>query len=361
MSYNDAAGNKTVLVGTATEEKVSGFFEADSGRNTTSAETGGNTSVTTTIIGASGVGFTVKLARQPLNGNVTDITTEEVSKGVGSTVSFTARPEDGYRVASVVAVRADGSGTTVPTMASGNTYSFTTPDHNVVVTVVLEPIPAPPVYIPEPDPTPSVTPSSPTGIDDFGTISGVSDRMEYKLEGTDAWTDVPADVTQLTGLPAGTYLIRYKGYSAYTKVVVAAAPAYAVEVKPAAGGTATADKATAMKGEAVTFSATADKGFNLRGWMIGDEFIEADSITMPASDITVEPVFTPVQKLFTANAKASTDRATLSWKPVEGAMKYRVYLAKADGKLKRVTTIEVPAAEEGEVIDEAAIQAACAY
>ena len=156
-------------------------------------------------------------------------------------------------------------------------------------------------------------------------------------------------------------LIRYKGYSAYTKVVVAAAPAYSVEVKPVAGGTATADKATAMKGEAITFSATADKGFNLRGWMIGDEFIEADSVTMPASDITVEPVFTPVQKLFTANAKASSDRATLSWKQVEGAVKYRVYLAKADGKLKRVTTIEVPAAEEGEAIDEAAIQAACAY
>ena len=156
-------------------------------------------------------------------------------------------------------------------------------------------------------------------------------------------------------------LIRYKGYSAYTKVVVAAAPAYSVEVKPAAGGTATADKTTAMKGEAITFSATADKGFNLRGWMIGDEFIEADSITMPASDITVEPVFTPIQKLFTANAKASSDRATLSWKQVEGAVKYRVYLAKADGKLKRVTTIEAPAAEEGEVIDEAAIQAACAY
>ena len=156
-------------------------------------------------------------------------------------------------------------------------------------------------------------------------------------------------------------LIRYKGYSAYTKVVVAAAPAYSVEVKPVAGGTATANKATAMKGEAITFSATADKGFNLRGWMIGDEFIEADSVTMPASDITVEPVFTPVQNLFTANAKASSDRATLSWKQVEGAVKYRVYLAKADGKLKRVTTIELPAAEEGEVIDEAAIQAACAY
>ena len=222
-------------------------------------------------------------------------------------------------------------------------------------------VPTPPSYVPAPDPTPSVTPSSPTGIDDFGTISGVSDHMQYKLEGADAWTDVPAGATQLTGLPAGTYLIRYKGYSAYTKVVVAAAPAYSVELKPAAGGTATADKTTAMKGETVTFSATADEGFNLRGWMVGGEFVEVDSIAMPAGDIIVEPVFTPVQTLFTARAKASAKSATLSWMPVEGAVKYRVYLAKADGKLKRVTTIELPAAEEGEVIDEAAIQAACAY
>lgn len=302
----------------------------------------------------------VKLSEAPSNGTVTGITTDGTPKGVDSPVSFTADPASGYKVSAVSVAKTDYPDTTVPFTNNSNTYSFTMPDYDVTVTVEFEPIPAPPVYIPEPDPTPSVTPSSPTGIDDFGMISGVSDRMEYKLEGADAWTDVPAGVTQLTGLPSGTYLIRYKGYSAYTKVVVAAAPAYSVEVKPTAGGTATADKTTAMKGETVTFSATADEGFNLRGWMIGDEFIEADSITMPASDIIVEPVFTPVQKLFTARAKASTKSATLSWNPVEGAVKYRVYLAKADGKLKRVTTIEVPAAEEGEASD-GAIQAACAY
>lgn len=453
MSYNDANGTKMSLVNTAATE-VKGFYEASAGRSTTSTETGSNPPVTTTVIGASGMGsaasYTVKLASQPTggsvtgislygnsivvgstavevsfvvspnsgwnigevsyttsssstpvpisdgnndgiysfnmpsadvvvkveftqvtrsvklsaaptNGTVTGINTTDTAKGVGSTVSFTTAPADGYKVKSVIAAKTDDPSTAVSVTSVGsNTYSFTMPDHAVTVTVEFEPIPSPPVYVPAPDPTPSVTPSSPTGVDDFGTISGVSDRMQYKLEGTDTWTDVPAGVTQLTGLPAGTYLVRYKGYSSYTKVVVAAAPAYSVEVKPTAGGTATADKTTAMKGETVTFSATADEGFNLRGWMIGDEFVEADSITMPASDIIVEPVFTPVQKLFTAKAKASTKSATLSWNPVEGAVKYRVYLAKADGKLKRVTTIEVPAADESEDNDDA-IQAACAY
>ena len=44
-----------------------------------------------------------------------------------------------------------------------------------------------------------------------GKISGVTDAMEYQKDGDTAWTAVGNDETEITGLTAGTYKVRYAG------------------------------------------------------------------------------------------------------------------------------------------------------
>ena len=41
-----------------------------------------------------------------------------------------------------------------------------------------------------------------------GTISGVTEEMEYRLDTEDAWT--PCSGTEITGLAPGAYQVRYK-------------------------------------------------------------------------------------------------------------------------------------------------------
>lgn len=305
----------------------------------------------------------VKLDAAPVNGTVTGITAADVLHGVGSTVSFTATPNSGYEVDVVSACKADDTTTpVVVTKGSDSSYSFPMPDYDVTVTVTFK-MSAPPTPVTPstpshtPDPAPSVTATSPTGYGEEGVISGVTGGMQYKLEGSGAWTDVPAGATQLAGLSAGTYLVRYKGASTMTKVVITPAPTYAVEVKAAGGGTAAADKTQAMKGETVTLSAKAAKGYNLRGWLVAGELVETSSFSMPASSVAVEPVFTPVSELFIAKTKASKRGAALTWNPVEDAISYRVYLAKTGKKLKLAATVEAPGASTSS----ADAKAACSY
>lgn len=306
----------------------------------------------------------VKLGAALVNGAVTGIAVAGVSHGVGSAVSFTVTPSNGYEIDKIFACKTGDPSTAVTvTKGSGNgSYSFIMPDYDVDVTVAFKAsapptpsTPSTPSYAP--DPVPSVTVASPTGYGETGTISGVTSGMQYKLEGTGAWTDVPAGTTQLTGLPAGTYLVRYKGASAVTKVVIAPAPTYAVEVKAADGGTAAADKVQAMRGETVTLSAKAAKGYNLCGWLVAGELVKAGSFTMPASSVVVEPMFTPVNELFIAKAKASKRVVTLTWNPVEGAASYRVFLAKTGKKFKLAATVEAP----GAGVSSADAKAACSY
>ena len=75
---------------------------------------------------------------------------------------------------------------------------------------------------------------------------------------------------------------------------------YTVTVNASAGGTATADKTTAVAGEAVTLTATPDSGYHFTGWTSSDGVTfanassESTTFTMPAGDVTVRAVFSPV-------------------------------------------------------------------
>ncbi len=71
---------------------------------------------------------------------------------------------------------------------------------------------------------------------------------------------------------------------------------YTVTVNASAGGTATADKTTAAAGEAVTLTAKPDSGYRLARWEVvkGDVTITGNRFIMPAENVTVRAVFSPV-------------------------------------------------------------------
>lgn len=345
MSYGD--GGSTVLgtLGVA-ETKVSSYFEG-------SSRVDG-------VIGASGPGevaikyHTVKLEPAPEHGSVNGLTLHGDSKKAGTdTVSFEVLPDSGYVIGTVNIAKTDDPSTTITPTVNGNAYSFTMPDYDVTVSVSFDALPTTPVTPPapvtptpstpsaEPDPTPSgITASGATDINgNDGVISGVTSQMEYKLEGEREWTPVPAGMTELKGLAPGSYLVRYRGASTYTKVTVAGAPLYKIEVKAAKGGEASTNKTAAAKGEIVTLSAKPAKSYNLRGWMVNGKHIEENTFAMPAADVSVEPVFSPAAKLFTAKAKAYKTKAKLSWKAYPGAAEYKVYVAKPGKKLKKAALL----------------------
>ncbi|MDD2498397.1 MAG: hypothetical protein PHY90_09780, partial [Desulfitobacteriaceae bacterium] len=54
-----------------------------------------------------------------------------------------------------------------------------------------------------------------------GKIIGVDNTMEYRLQGEDKWTAVEKDATEITGLAAGTYKVRYAAKGGYNAGKVA--------------------------------------------------------------------------------------------------------------------------------------------
>ena len=102
-------------------------------------------------------------------------------------------------------------------------------------------------------PTAKTTPDAPTGLTATkasssnatdGTISGVSDAMEYHKDGDTAWTAVENNKTEITGLTSGTYKIRYAGTADKN-----ASPAATVEVGVKLTQTITASDVTATYGD----------------------------------------------------------------------------------------------------------------
>jgi hypothetical protein len=79
------------------------------------------------------------------------------------------------------------------------------------------------VLIPPRPAAPAKVKGSDTGGTDWndGTIAGVNDSMEYRLETDDQWLPVPPRMTTLEGLPPGTYLIRYKAipHEAFSSII----------------------------------------------------------------------------------------------------------------------------------------------
>lgn len=88
---------------------------------------------------------------------------------------------------------------------------------------------------------------------------------------------------------------------------------YTVTVNASAGGTATADKTTAVAGEAVTLTATPDSGYRFTGWTssnggtFADASSESTTFTMPAGDVTVTAGFTRISSGPTTYAVTAPD------------------------------------------------------
>ena len=88
---------------------------------------------------------------------------------------------------------------------------------------------------------------------------------------------------------------------------------YTVTVNASAGGTATADKTTAVAGEAVTLTATPDSGYHFTGWTSSDGVTfanassESTTFTMPAGDVTVTAGFTRISSGSTTYAITAPD------------------------------------------------------
>ena len=88
---------------------------------------------------------------------------------------------------------------------------------------------------------------------------------------------------------------------------------YTITVNASAGGTATADKTTAVAGEAVTLTATPDSGYHFTGWTSSDGVTfanassESTTFTMPAGDVTVTAGFTRISSGSTTYAITAPD------------------------------------------------------
>ena len=68
---------------------------------------------------------------------------------------------------------------------------------------------------------------------------------------------------------------------------------YTVTVNASAGGTATADKTTAVAGEAVTLTATPNSGYHFDRWNIvsGTITIQNNQFTMPDGNVEIQTIF----------------------------------------------------------------------
>lgn len=137
---------------------------------------------------------------------------------------------------------------------------------------------------------------------------------------------------------------------------------YTITVNVSGGGMATADKTTAAAGEAVTLTATPDSGYRFTGWTSSDGVTfanassESTTFTMPAGDVTVRAVFSPVvnipdtheielivgdggeAKLSLTNASAGST-ITVTATPDEG---YELAYITVDGERISGTTFKMP-------------------
>ena len=108
--------------------------------------------------------------------------------------------------------------------------------------------------------------SSSTATD--GKISGVTATMEYQIDGATTWTAVGENQTEITGLTAGTYKVRYAGTSDKnasdaTSVEVgvkATQTITASDVTVTYGDTGKSVSATATGGGAITYAVKEDNG-----------------------------------------------------------------------------------------------------
>ena len=123
-------------------------------------------------------------------------------------------------------------------------------------------------------------------------------------------------------------------YAGFDLTVTVVPNSYTVVINQISGGTLSSDKESAAVGEMVTLTATPDEGYMLNGFVIkdvsgndvpfrGGDFIDKQgSFTMPASNVTVTPVFTQDYTDIFVTVPAT---GTKTFEIPEGVESFKVY------------------------------------
>ena len=129
--------------------------------------------------------------------------------------------------------------------------------------------------------------TSPASVTAGSTVNLVATANEgYRFTGwtfSDNITDADSSSANTTfTMPAGDVTVTANFKQVYT-----------VTVNASAGGTATADKTTAVAGEAVTLTATPNSGYHFDRWNIvsGTITIQNNQFTMPDGNVEIQAIF----------------------------------------------------------------------
>jgi len=180
-------------------------------------------------------------------------------------------------------------------------------------------------------------PAAPEGVSGGkGKISGVKDNMEYRRAGADAWTPVPADQESLTGLSKGSYEVRYVGTDqnfaseAVTVTVTKKGgssssggsssggssakdePTYPPTIEENEGGTASVSTKHPEKGDKVTVTPEAEKGYVAEKVIVTDQ--NGNEIKVKAQE---DGTFTFIQPEGKVNIEVIYGEEQTEEKPVE--------------------------------------------
>ena len=153
-------------------------------------------------------------------------------------------------------------------------------------------------------------PNAPSGItatactneyNSNGIISGVTDDMEFKLSDSETW--YPVGNTSITGLPSGTYNVRYKETSTHKVGQIANVVVNAYNAPTLYGVTVnngSADSVAVTEGTTITIAANApEEGYEFDKWVSSDvTFADANSTSttfvMPEGNVTVTATYKPI-------------------------------------------------------------------
>jgi hypothetical protein len=193
-----------------------------------------------------------------------------------------------------------------------------------------------------------VAPTSAANND--GKITDVNWAMEYRLSPAGEWIPVPAGATELTGLAAGTYEVRYAargGFAAGETAEVVVPPYRLAEYAVTFGVTGEHGTLTAYvdgvpittgteieEGKTVTFMASPEEGCRVKCWTVNSEVVaehkadllEVENISA-ATNVMVEfeeisALATPVVAVSKESADNREEGVTFTVEAVEGVTFY---------------------------------------
>jgi hypothetical protein len=304
-----ATGASITLEGIVNNDNVSATatFAYDS------ADVASATKITATNITLSGTAsdnYKLSVTTAEANATITNASQAVPAAGEGYIIDYTEETitvKDGYEVSTTKDFTDGTAVTSGSTITPGTTYyvrlAAKTNYNASPATAFSVPRPAKPTGL-------TVTDETIQGKKD-GTISGVTEAMEYKLSNAKDWT--PITGTELTGLAPGSYDIRYAATSstlvseaatvtvAEGVVLPTVATSYSVQISSPKNGTVQASTTKAAAGATVTLTVTPDEGYELGTLTVTDSTGKALTLTqtgaytytfvMPAGTISIQGTF----------------------------------------------------------------------